>query len=164
MSGGGRSCRRCTTRRRRARATGLLRWAARRAGYGTPDGKTTNNALSVIANRLVHDDRVLEAIAEYSRRVVRGAITPEAVFAVKQAIRDPRHKDHIRAAAMVLDRTDPLQTTHTVRVEDVRPPSIEVTERVLQRIEELARRAGLLPQAGAKLIDGTCDEIGEAQS
>ena len=51
----------------------------------------------------------------------------------------------MRAIAAVIDRTDPLQTLHTVKVEDTRPPSPEITAKVLERIDELARRAGLLP-------------------
>jgi len=60
---------------------------------------------------------------------------------------------------MVLDRIDPVETFHTVKVEDVRPPSIEATQKVLDRIEELARRAGLIRQA--PVIDGECRVISE---
>jgi len=66
------------------------------------------------------------------------------VRAVKNLIRDKKHKDHARAVAMVLDRIDPVETSHIVNVGDVRPPSIEATQKVLDRIEKLARRAGLI--------------------
>jgi hypothetical protein len=121
---------------------GLLIYAARAAGYGTATSST--KSLGVIANRIVHDGRVQAAIVEHSRSVLR-AVPPEAIRALKDLIRDPKHRDHARAIAMVVDRTDPLQTMHTVKVEDHRPASPEITEKVLQRIDELARRAGLLP-------------------
>ena len=73
-------------------------------------------------------------------------------MALKNVIRDPRHRDHMRAIAAVIDRADPLATVHTVRVEDTRPPSPEITQKVLDRIDELARRAGLLP--APQIIDG----------
>ena len=134
---------------------GLLIYAAREAAYGTPT--SSSKSLSVIANRIVHDDRVQAAIAEHSRRVLR-TIPPAAILALKDLIRDPKHRDHARAIAMVLDRTDPLQTLHTVKVEDTRPPSVEATQAVLDRIEALMQRAGLLPKS-APVIDGECRDV-----
>lgn len=120
---------------------GRLIFAARQAGYGT--GKSTNKVLGVIANRLVHDEKIQKALAEYSRRCVR-AISPEAVTAVRELIRDPKSRDHARAIAMVLDRIDPLETTHNVKIEPLdQSARIEATQKVLERIEELARRAGI---------------------
>ena len=132
---------------------GLIIWATQVAGYGTPT--SSKKALSVIGNRIVHDDRVQAAIAEYSQRELR-AIPPEAIRALKDLIRDPKHKDHARAIGMVIDRTDPLQTLHTVKVEDNRPPSLQATQAVLDRIEELMKRVGL---ASPKVIDGDCRDV-----
>jgi hypothetical protein len=134
---------------------GLLIYAAREAQYGT--ATSSAKSLSVIANRIVHDDRVQAAIAEHSRRVLR-TIPPEAIRALKDLIADPKHRDHARAIAMVLDRTDPLQTIATVRVEDARPPSVEATQAVLDRIEALMQRAGLLPKS-APVIEGECRDV-----
>ena len=64
---------------------------------------------------------------------------------------DPKHRDHARILALVYDRLDPMQTLHTVKVEDHRPASPENIAKVLERIDELARRAGLLP---APVIEG----------
>ena len=50
---------------------GLLIYAARKAGYGNKEGTTTNEAFGVIAARLVQDESVHDAIAEYSRNLVR---------------------------------------------------------------------------------------------
>ena len=134
---------------------GLLIYAAKTAGYGTATSST--KSLSVIANRIVHDDRVQAAIVEHSRTVLR-AVPPEAIRALKELIRDPKARDHMRAIAAVIDRTDPLQTMHTVKVEDTRPPSPEFTQKVLQRIDELARRAGILP-APQIMIEGDCRDV-----
>ena len=137
---------------------GLLLYAARQAGYGNAQGTSSNQTLSVIAHRIAHDPKVLSAISEYSKRMVR-AISPEAVRAVREAVRDPSSKDHIKAAAMVLDRSDPI--TAIVKIEDDRaPPSIEATERVIARINELAVRAGLPPlPAPSPVIDGVDYEV-----
>ena len=48
---------------------------------------------------------------------------------------------------------------HTVKVEDHRPASPEITQKVLERIDELARRAGLLPSP--QIIDGECSDVTE---
>jgi hypothetical protein len=130
---------------------GLLVYAARKAGYGTPTSST--KSLGVIAGRIIHDDDVQEAIKEHSQRVMR-AIPPEAIRALKNLIADPKHRDHARAIAMVLDRTDPLQTIATVKIQDERPEAIaQVTEKVLARIEEIARRYNLAVPP-ATIIDG----------
>jgi hypothetical protein len=137
---------------------GLLIYAAQVAGYGTPT--SSKKVLGIIAGRIVHDDRVQAAIAEYSRQVNR-AITPEAIMALKNVIRDPKHKDHARAIAMVIDRADPLQSMHTVKVEDGRPERfVEASERVLARIEEIAARYHLPPPP--KIIEGECATIESA--
>jgi len=131
---------------------GLLLYAARKAGYGTAMSST--KSLSVIANRIVHDDRVQAAVVEHSRSVLR-AVPPEAIRALKDLLRNPKARDHARAIAMVIDRTDPLHTTTTLRIEDARPPSLELTQKVLDRIEELMQRAGMISPP-SKLIDGEC--------
>ncbi len=72
-----------------------------------------------IALRLMRDDRILAAINEESKKIVRGG-APEAAKALLNLVRDPEHKDHARAIAMMLSRTDPeitrqeMQITHRV--------------------------------------------------
>ena len=107
------------------------------------------SAGAVVANRLSADARNKVLLLEAGP-----ASNPWSWLPVGSArlIRNPAHKDHARGLAMVLDRSDPLQTTHTVRVEDTRPPSIEATQKVLDRIEELMRRAGLASKS--TVIDG----------
>lgn len=121
---------------------GLQIYAARKAGYGNAEGTSTNAALGVIAARLLADDRVQAAIAEYSRGQVR-AVSPEAVRAVRNLVRDPKARDHMKAVSAILDRVDPIETKHVVAVEDHRPPTPEAIDAVLKRIDELMRRVGL---------------------
>jgi hypothetical protein len=129
-------------------------YAAQVAGYGTPT--SSKKALGVIAGRIIHSAPVQAAIAEYSKQINR-AITPEAIMALKNVIRDPKHKDHMRAIAAVIGRADPLQSLHTVKVEDDRPERfVEATERVLARIEEIAARYNLPPP---KIIEGECTTV-----
>jgi phage terminase small subunit len=85
---------------------GQLIYSAKTAGYGT--ATSTNKSLSVIANRLVQDDKIQAAIKEEAHRRFR-LLPPAAIAAVQKLIADPTHRDHARALAMVLDRTDPVQ-------------------------------------------------------
>jgi hypothetical protein len=140
---------------------GLLIYAAREAGYGDAEGTSTNKALSVIANRLVQDSRVQAAIAEFSHSTLR-AISPEAIAALKNVIRDPKHRDHMRAIAAIADRVDPIEQTHVHKIEDSRPTP-EMTQAVLDKIEELMRRVGLAPKAPI-VIDGACQAVGEGRA
>lgn len=120
------------------------RWlhAARAAGYGTP--QSTNKSLAAIGARLAADDRVAAALVEESRKRLR-ALTPSAVAALDRLIEDPKHKDHARAVAAVLDRSDPLTTTHRVEVDHQHRIDPWQVAEARERIAELARRAGVLP-------------------
>jgi phage terminase small subunit len=95
--------------------------AARRAGFGRPRTSALNMAR--IASRLMADDRIIAAIAEESRKIVRGG-APEAAKALLNLVRDSEHRDHARGIAMVLARTDPeiartdISVTHKVIDED----------------------------------------------
>ena len=139
---------------------GLLLYAARQVGLGT--ATSSSKSLGVMAGRICHDERTQAAIAEYSIAAVRGGLAPDVVRSIRNVVNDPKHRDHARILALVYDRLDPLQTLHTVKVEDHRPASPEITERVLARIDELARRAGLLPSP--QIIDGECRDVTEQAS
>jgi hypothetical protein len=95
--------------------------AARRAGFG--NARTTPLNMARIASRLMHDERVIAAVCEESRKIVRGG-APEAAKALLELVRNPEHRDHARGIAMVLARTDPeiqrhdLQVTHKIIDED----------------------------------------------
>jgi phage terminase small subunit len=123
------------------RKEGRIIWAARVAGYGTPE--STNKSLSVIGSRLNVSDAIQAAIAEESQRRLR-SLSPTAIQALENLLSDSTHRDHARSIGMVLDRADPVSTTHTVRVERSTPDEIvAATEKVMARIHELAQRAGL---------------------
>ena len=87
--------------------------AARRAGFGTPT--TTPLNMARIASRLIRDDRIISALAEEARKIVRGG-APEAAKALLNLVRDPTHRDHVRGIAMVMARTDPEIGHHELHV------------------------------------------------
>jgi len=92
---------------------------------------------------MFQDPRVKAAIREYAE-MFGHSILPAAMRAVKYGISDNSHKDHARFCGMVLDRTIPVETVSTVKIEDHRPAATaEQIERAIQRIEALARRAGI---------------------
>ncbi|HEY1982967.1 MAG TPA: hypothetical protein VGH13_23045 [Xanthobacteraceae bacterium] len=135
------------------RGQGLLIYAAKRAGYGTSTSSV--KALSVIASRIAHDPRVQAAIHETTQKAL-GSLAPETVRALRDIVRDPKSKDHIRGLDMVLARTAPVQTSHTLKIEDNR--SQQITPAMLKRIDDLAAKFGLLLPSPT-VIDGECVEV-----
>jgi hypothetical protein len=112
--------------------------AARLAGWGTPSSSA--QTLATIASRLMHDERVLAAISEMDRQRIRG-IAPRAISALERLVENPRHKDHARGIAMVLDREHPAETVLNVKHDAT--PALKATTEVLARIVELAARVGI---------------------
>jgi hypothetical protein len=137
---------------------GRVIWAARVAGYGTET--SSNKVLSTIGSRLHTSEPIQAAIAEHSARVLRG-LSPSAIKALEDLIADPKHRDHARGIAMILDRSDPLQTTHNVVVDHKSHRELErATKEVIEKIHELARRVGL-PQL-APPIDAEYSVVSES--
>jgi hypothetical protein len=87
--------------------------AARKAGFGKPN--STPPVMAQIAYRILCDDRMIAAIAEQTKKIVRAA-APEAADALLGMVRDPDHKDHFRAAAMIYERADPVVTNQNINV------------------------------------------------
>jgi hypothetical protein len=79
------------------------------AGYGHPDSNRQN--LSKNAHALSRDERVIAAIREEATKLLRLG-HPEAVNTLYEIMRDPAHKDRWKAAAAILDRSDPQTTQH----------------------------------------------------
>jgi hypothetical protein len=79
--------------------------AARAAGY---NGKWIRN----VAHDLTRNLKVLAALSEEARKIIRGPGYAEAVGALMRLVRDPKHRDHARGIGMVLDRADPLISKH----------------------------------------------------
>jgi hypothetical protein len=93
---------------------GALTRAARAAGFGK---NSTPTNLAKLAWSLSHDERVIAAVAEESRKVIRVG-HPEAVAAVLNLVRNPKHRDHMRAVDAVLSRADPIEShsRHNIEV------------------------------------------------
>jgi hypothetical protein len=125
--------------------------AAKMAGFGT--STSSAKSWSVIASKLAHDERILAALCEEDQKRIR-ASAPRAVRALQHLIEDSDHRDHARAIAMTLDRVHPVETTHNVRV-DHHHRIVPTTPEVLERINRLARQAGILPDSLPPIIDVT---------
>jgi hypothetical protein len=80
---------------------------------------------------------MISSVAAESRRWLRGA-HPEAVAALMNVVRDEGHRDHLKAALAVLDRTDPI----------VGRQQIEVTHRVVDPDQEALEELQALRQLG----------------
>jgi phage terminase small subunit len=128
---------------------GSLTFAARRAGYGTPT--SSRNSLSQMAHNLNNDAKVQAAIAEVSQQYIT-VLGPHAVRALKKLLDDPAHRDHGRALGIVMDRVAPQQSTLAVKVEGEVKVSAGEAARVLERIEELAKRF-MVGMPAPKIID-----------
>jgi hypothetical protein len=87
--------------------------AARKAGFGTARSRPIT--IAKIASRLARDERVIAAVAEETRKVLRlGA--PAAARALLNMVNNPEHKGHERAVMALVDRIDPTTTTHNLNV------------------------------------------------
>jgi hypothetical protein len=93
---------------------GRLTRACRAAGFGK---NSTPANLAKLAWHMGHDPMVIAAVAEESRKVIRLG-HPEAVAAVLSLVRNPKHRDHMRAVDAVLSRADPIEShsRHNIEV------------------------------------------------
>ena len=114
--------------------------AARLAGWGTE--YSTAQSIASIASRLMHDERVLDAIHEMDQKMIRG-VAPRAIGALSRLVEDPKHRDHARGIAMVLDRVHPAETQHTMKVQHDVTPGLKETAEVMERIAALAQKFGV---------------------
>lgn len=113
--------------------------ACRAAGFCTPD--STAEAFAKQAYKLLSDDRMVEAIAALAKRQIR-SLAPAAVQAVRDVLATPYHKDQMRAAAMVLDRTDaPTQKVDITHTHKFDPVQVTLKELVRLKQSGLAREA-----------------------
>jgi hypothetical protein len=85
--------------------------AARSAGFGKPT--SNDNYFQRQAHKLMADVRIQRAILAEARKMLRGA-APEAVNALLNVIRDPKHRDHMKGVDLLLSRTDVVETHSTV--------------------------------------------------
>jgi nucleotide-binding universal stress UspA family protein len=124
--------------------------AAKLSGWGCPNSSA--QSMATIASRLSHDERVLEAIREEDEKYIRSS-APRTIGALSRLIENPRHKDHARGIAMVLDRTHAIESVVNVKLDAT--PAFKATAEVLARIAELAARAGIDVSKMPPMIDVT---------
>jgi hypothetical protein len=121
---------------------GALVAAARKAGYCA---NSTPAIAAKFAWKLSRDPRVLAAITEESRKILFCAF-PEGANALLSLVRQPDHKDHLRALSLLLERTFPPESRHTV----------EVTHKVIDPDQEALEELHALRHLGTgreKLIE-----------
>jgi phage terminase small subunit len=114
---------------------GVFARACRAAGYGTASSSAAS--IATIACRLKSNELVLLAIAEEDKNHIR-AVAPRAIHALERLIETPGHRDHMRAIATALERTNPVETTHHVKVEHRAASSFKATTEAVERILQLA--------------------------
>lgn len=119
------------------RSHGAGLFAARAAGYGTKT--SSNNSLSVIAYQMQNDPRVQAAISEASQMYLT-TLGPPAVRALKKLLANPKHRDHGRALAIVMDRVTPVQSTAVLKVEGEVTLNASEAKHVMEKIEALASK------------------------
>jgi hypothetical protein len=93
--------------------------------------------MAKISSRLVRDEKVLAALNEEARKLLRAGGV-EATKALLALIHDNTHKDHARGIAMVLARTDPEIERH----------DFNVVHKVLSPDEEALEELRALRQLG----------------
>jgi hypothetical protein len=93
---------------------GALTRACRAAGFGKNSNPTN---LAKLAWRMSRDERLIAAVAEESKKVIRLG-HPEAVAAVLALVRNSKHRDHMRAVDAILSRADPIEShsRHNIEV------------------------------------------------
>jgi hypothetical protein len=132
--------------------------AAKLAAFGTPN--SSPQSMATIASRLAHDERVLAAIREEDEKRIRSS-APRAISALSRLIENPKHKDHARGIAMVLDRVHPAEQIHKVDHQHTHDVSLGVKEtaRIMERIAELCAKFGAGLPPPMRQIEGTATEI-----
>ena len=128
---------------------------AKAAGYQGDD-----NCLAVTGHRVSHDKKVLAAMDEEASKRLRygGAIGVAAV--VKIALNEA-HKDHLKAALALMDRTGRhAMSEHKVVVDDKRP---ETKAELIAAIKRVAGEAGLDDGAVQKLIGVDVGNVVDAE-
>lgn len=116
--------------------------AYRAAGLGK---NSSHLSQAQAAHKLLHDERVIAAIAEESKKFYRSAI-PEAVHVVREILQDPTHKDRARVAQSLINRVDP----------EIARAELEITARVLGPDEEALEELRALRTLGTsreKLVE-----------
>lgn len=127
--------------------------AYRSAGYQA----VTEEGERISIFKLMHSPDILAAIGELGHHMVTKLSIP-ALAAVGQIVNDPNHKDRLRAAMTVLDRTG-FASEHKVTVEHISTDA-EMVARVKLMAEEMGvDPEKLLGRSRAEAIDGEFTEV-----
>ena len=117
------------------------------------------NTLRVTAHRLTHDEKILAAMNEEAGKRIKtgGLIGVQAI--IKIALNE-QHKDHLKAALALLDRTGfHALTEHKVTVDDKRP---QTKAELVEAVRRVAAEAGLTADAAEKLIGQGATDVVDA--
>lgn len=127
--------------------------AAAIAGYGGSDV-----AQRVAGHHLAHNPKVQEAIREEAEKRLRSGALLGASVLIEVAM-DPLHKDRVKAAESLLNRSGLLvETQQKITVEHIDSRS---TAEIQRQTLALAERLGVkLPQIESRVIDAECEEVG----
>lgn len=128
---------------------------AREAGY--TDNPDHPNQIRVRGSLTMRSPDVLEAIQEESGRRLR-SLAAIGVTTLAEIALNPTHKDRLKAAGMILDRTGfHAMSEHKVTVDDKRP---QTKQELIAAVKSVAQEAGLDADAIKKL---TGEDVVEAE-
>ena len=128
---------------------------AKIAGY--TDNPNHPQQIRVAGSLVSRNERVIAAINEEGSKRLRsgGAIAVEALLTI---LRNPSHKDHMKAIDMTLNRTGfHAMSEHKVTVDDKRP---QTKQEMIDRVKALAHELGLGADAVKKM---TGEDVIEAE-
>jgi phage terminase small subunit len=132
--------------------------AVRAAGYVGADA-----TLRVTAHRILHSPSVQNALREVGYRMIRAA-SFGAIRNVETIANDLKHHDCLKANLALLDRGGfAIETVHNVKVAHEHQHQVTINaEQALERIRQLAARAGLDTKMLPPAIDLTAEEVDDA--
>jgi hypothetical protein len=108
--------------------TGVAAQAARASGHGNEG--TTAQSFATIGMRLLDRPKVQDALRVLYKRQFR-SLGPVSLLAIKDIVASPNHKDRLKAAAMVADRLDLVETKIAMTVEHKFDP-VKITLELIQ--------------------------------
>src|SRR5262245_51360344 len=127
--------------------------AARAAGYGKPTSADVR--MRFLAHQALHSPKVQDALREVGHRLITTA-SFQSIRNTIEIANNLKHKDCLRANLALMDRGFPVETHHTVHVERTPEMVVIATDEVIERIRQLALKAGLDP---IKQIEATATRV-----
>jgi hypothetical protein len=125
---------------------------AKAAGYSA----SSFEVLRVTGQRLMHEEKVLAAMHEEAgKRIKTGGLI--GVSAVIKIALNEQHKDHLKAALALMDRTGfHALSEHKVQVTDDRPKS---KQELIAATREVLKELGMSPDEAAKFLTKSTGEV-----